>query len=125
MHRVLIIDDSKIDRVLYGEWLSGANYSVDFAEDGDIGLASTILEGADCIILDFLMDQLDGFQFLSKLRRLHRISTPVIFLTGHGSKEIREDALAMGADSFLSKQEVNAERLMSEIEMAFSKKQLM
>ncbi|HVP24430.1 MAG TPA: PAS domain S-box protein [Methanomicrobiales archaeon] len=56
----------------------------------------------DAVVFDFLMPEMDGIEFLRRLREAGD-TTPFIILTGKGSERVAMDALNNGADFYLAK----------------------
>jgi two-component system response regulator FixJ len=71
-----------------------------------------------CILLDFRMPEMDGFELLAKLAR-RDVDLPVIILTGHGDIPLAVRAMKRGAVDFLEKP-YDADRLVGAIERAFA-----
>ena len=55
----------------------------------------------DCIILDVMMPQMDGFQLCKKIREFS--SCPIIFLTGKSSEDDKISGLEQGGDDYIVK----------------------
>ena len=68
MRRVLVIDDNRDMRELMRVILEGAGYTVDLAEDGEIGLRAQRARPADVVITDIFMPNQDGLEIISQLR---------------------------------------------------------
>lgn len=64
-------------------------------------------EGADnnfhVILMDYRLPEPDTFEFIKALRQVHKISLPLILITGQGNEEIAVQALKLGADNYMSK----------------------
>ena len=60
------------------------------------------LDGADCIVTDYQMDDMDGLEFLEAVREDHP-KVPVIFFTGRGSEEVASEAFRLGVTDYLQK----------------------
>lgn len=58
-------------------------------------------ETVDCIFLDIDLPDGDGVELLEKLR--HHSQVPVVMITGSQSKELRLEALELGADDYIVK----------------------
>jgi len=65
--RVLVIDDDESVRELAEMILAGAGYCVQTASDGGPGLAQAIALKPDVILLDMMMPEVDGLEFLERL----------------------------------------------------------
>ncbi len=112
---VLLIDDSSIDRSTYQRLLSQddrQSYQVIEFDNGEAALNWCQENRADIILLDYLLPQMDGLEFL---RRLHQQAPdeilPVILLTGVGNTAVAVEALKLGAQDYLDKEQVMKERL--------------
>lgn len=111
-YRILIVEDDPGLRQL-GKILFGAQgYEVRGAEDGFEGLAALKQSLPDIIISDLQMPNMNGFEFLSVVRR--RFPTiPVIAISGEFSGlSVPESVLA---DAFFPKGGYNAEELFEKI----------
>ncbi|PID74900.1 MAG: hypothetical protein CSB28_00775 [Desulfobacterales bacterium] len=116
--KILIVDDEKEFANTLCQRLTLRKYEVMEAHSGKEGL--TVLEesAADIVLLDLKMPDMDGLEFLAALRR-KQPQTKVIMLTGHGSGEAGEQALAMGASAYLMKP-VDFTELLKTVEEAAS-----
>ena len=74
------------------------------AVDGKQGLEVTLNEIPDIIISDIMMPEMDGIEFLKKMKENRDIShIPVILLSAKSSIEDRVQGLEYGADDYISK----------------------
>jgi len=98
--KILAIDDDPMMLELYQEILSRAGHEVVLAENGTQGLARTERR-PELIIVDLMMPNLNGYEFVRQLRALDgQRTTPVIAASGLSTGEW---ALRTGADRFLAK----------------------
>jgi putative two-component system response regulator len=76
----------------------------------------------DLILCDISMPDMDGFQFVTKLRSFIKYAKiPVVFITGHTSQEFVQKAIAAGVAGYIIKP-INAEILMDKVhDLLFSK----
>jgi CheY-like chemotaxis protein len=79
--RILLCDDSPVERLALAHFLRGTGYSVDEAGDGDAAILHMKHREVDLILLDLHMPEVDGFGVLSYIQE-HRRSLPVILLSG-------------------------------------------
>lgn len=103
--KILVIDDSPtiVDVVRHAiEQLR--HDAVVVASDGVEGLEQFERERPDCVVVDVMMPQLDGFQ-LTRLLRGDSGSRqiPLIIMTTLGSADKRQTGLLSGADEYLVK----------------------
>ncbi len=128
MTKILIVDDSPIDRALVGELLSnspgmeiqyevegieamentpvselaagGTCLQIDYAEDGRDALAQLAQHPVDLVITDLLMPEINGLQLVAAMREKYP-QIPVLLMTSRGSEEIAVRALQQGAASYV------------------------
>ena len=100
--RILIAEDEKDLNRLIEKKLTREGYSVDCAFDGAEALDFAEAAEYDCIILDVMMPEADGFEVLKKLRS-KKINSPVIFLTARDSIRDRIHGLDSGANDYIVK----------------------
>lgn len=103
MRCALIVEDDSRVRTLIGIILETAGYCVDEAANGAdaLDILRKRAEPFDLIILDLRMPQMDGFEFLYRLKRHERSSIPVMVVTADESAGGR--AIEFGADALLAK----------------------
>ncbi|MDE2416543.1 MAG: response regulator [Burkholderiales bacterium] len=103
--QVLIVDDTEINLILFGALVKKLDdcESHCFA-DARAGLAWAQDNLPDLVIVDYMMPELDGLEFIRRLREIPgRESTPVLMITANDQKQIRYRALDTGANDFLTK----------------------
>jgi two-component system response regulator AtoC len=102
MHRVLVIDDDASLRYTLEAVLSDAGLSVETSDGGVKGLAAFEAHGADVVLTDLAMPDMDGMKVLERLRAQDP-SVPVLMLTAHGSERVAVSAMKAGAYDYLPK----------------------
>jgi putative two-component system response regulator len=101
---VLAVDDDPGALEALAEALSTLQFRVWGATDGRSALALAQRHQPDVILLDVMMPGMDGYEVCSRLKQDPDTRLiPVVFLTGHGSREARLHGLEAGATDFLSK----------------------
>ena len=99
---VLIVDDDAEVSTCLGLRLHLAGYKVIKARDGIEGLASTMENHPDAVILDVRMPNKDGISMLREMRSNESVhNTPVVMLSANARDQHR--ALEAGANFFVSK----------------------
>jgi PAS domain S-box-containing protein len=129
---VLIIDDCPEDREVYRRYLNqDQQYSYQILEEeyGEHGLELCKSVQPDAILLDFLLPDIDGLEFLNQLKtQSGKVNLPVVMLTGQGNETIAVAAIKGGASDYLVKGKTNAETLRlaihNVVERDYLKKQL-
>jgi len=102
MSRVLVIDDDASLRYTLEAVLTDAGFAVESAESGDKGLLAFEARGADVVLTDLAMPEMDGMKVLERLRALDP-GVPVLMLTAHGSERVAVAAMKAGAADYLPK----------------------
>ena len=101
---VLIIDDEPIARAGLEALLAGEGYRLEFATNGQEGLAMAAELVPDVILLDIMMPDMDGYEVCRRLRDTPRLrSIPIIIISALSDKESLVRGLDAGGDEFLSK----------------------
>ena len=114
--RILVVEDDDEMREMVSEFLKEEGYRV-FAEPDTLsGLIRLLGEGADAIVVDWKMPDLDGFELLGTVARCYP-EQPVIFMTAYASMDVRIRAMEAGAFAFLPKPFRRVD-LLAEIERA-------
>ncbi len=125
---ILIVDDSPEDRETYRRYLSrdcDRTYTFLEAESAEQGLELCHSTQVDGILLDFLLPDLDGLEFLTELQaQANKIHPPVIMLTGQGNESIAVQAMKAGAQDYLIKGRISAEELCLAVDGVIEKAQL-
>jgi CheY-like chemotaxis protein len=108
MLRILVVDDNADHRFLTRRVLKGVAQeiplSVEFAEDGDEGLARLQGELPDLVLLDIKMPRKDGFDVLEAVRKDPRTADlPVVMFTSSEAGADVDRASALGASGYVTK----------------------
>ena len=105
-HRVLVVDDSAMDRHLAGSIIQKmGNCQASFAENGVEALAMMQQTKFDLVLTDMLMPEMDGLELVQAIRSKYPM-IPVILMTAHGSEELAVQALHAGAASYVPKRDL-------------------
>lgn len=99
---ILIIDDDKILRNTLASGLRKADFDALTAKSAEDALEILNKVSVDAIILDRMMDGMDGLSFLKQIRASNN-TTPVIMLTALSGAENAIDGLSGGADDYMAK----------------------
>ncbi len=100
---ILVIDDDRMTRVLLKRRLGRDGFNVAFAESGRRGLEMIDERRYSLILLDLVMPQFSGIDFLRAVRSRMDELPPIIMLSAdHDTQSIKE-CLALGASDYLAK----------------------
>jgi CheY-like chemotaxis protein len=101
--KILLIEDSKFQRVANGRALIKAGYDVIYAADGEEGLGAARDNIPDLILLDMMLPKMSGVDVLRALKADALVKhIPVIVLSGLGQAN-EPKLLKEGATAFLMK----------------------
>ena len=104
MKTCLVVDDSRVIRKVSRRILEDLGFEVAEAGDGVEAMAWCGAVLPDVVLLDWRMPQMDGLEFLRRLRALRGGDAPkVIFCTVENEIERIREALDAGADEFIMK----------------------
>ncbi|MBN1666982.1 MAG: response regulator transcription factor, partial [Anaerolineales bacterium] len=101
MKTILVVDDKASVRKLVQEYLSEQGFRVVTADNGRAALYVARHEKPDLILLDIMMPEMDGFEFIRAYRR--EGETPIILLTARLEESDKVVGLELGADDYVTK----------------------
>ncbi len=108
--KILLVEDDKSLREIYGVRLYEEGYDIVSAGDGEEALAMAIKDRPDLIISDVMMPKISGFDMLDILRSTTETKNiKVIIMTALSSEEQRQRGVSLGADRYLVKSQVGIE----------------
>lgn len=101
MKTILIADDNASVRTLVHDYLSEQGLRVVTADNGQNALFVARREKPDLILLDIMMPEIDGYQFVTAYRK--ESETPIILLTAKLEETDKVLGLELGADDYVTK----------------------
>jgi CheY-like chemotaxis protein len=103
--RVLLVEDSEINRRIIREMLAAGEIDMAEAVDGREGLKMIDAADYDLVLMDLRMPEMDGLTALKHLRARtdDKGRVPVIVITADAGTSIHDDCLAAGADEVIPK----------------------
>jgi twitching motility two-component system response regulator PilH len=102
--KVLVVDDSQVDRLNIQNIVSDAGYTVIAAASGQEAIEKATAEKPDLIFMDVVMQQMDGYQACREIT--HNEGTkdiPIVFVTSKGQKADRMWAEMQGGKALVQK----------------------
>ena len=110
MTKILLVEDDKSLREIYGVRLLAEGYDIVSAGDGEEALAMAIKERPNLIVSDVMMPKISGFDMLDILRATTETKDiKVIMMTALSSEDQRQRGEKLGADRYLVKSQVGIE----------------
>ena len=100
--RILIVEDETAIRTGLVDVFIYHGYEVDFADNGDDGLAKSLSGEFDLILLDVMLPGMNGFEICNRIREQDR-NQAIIMLTAKSSDEDIIEGLTLGADDYIAK----------------------
>jgi CheY-like chemotaxis protein len=90
--RILVIDDDLAIRVLLQAVLKRMKFTVELAEDGQVGLDKLKHDGSyDLILLDLMMPRVNGYEFIEKIGQEYPEERPhIIVFTAAGKRGVEK-----------------------------------
>lgn len=104
-YQVLIVDDTEINLILFEALIKkmGGCSSRTFSQAVQ-GLEWAQTNDIDLVIVDYMMPELDGLEFIKRLRDTPgKDVIPILMITANDQKQVRYQALDVGATDFLTK----------------------
>ncbi len=111
--RILCVDDDTGDAELLRRRLNEIpDYQIAFTATPRAEQATELVSHGECdvVFVDYRLGGTTGLDFVEHLRSAGNLA-PVIFMTGQGDETIASHAIRAGADDYVSKAELSAERL--------------
>jgi len=102
--RVLVVDDDAFSAKAVANTLRNAKLDAFYVQKPGEALQLLEQQGADLIVLDVEMPEMDGFELCKKIRGLPQYrKIPIIFVTSHSDFESRIHSVLSGGDDLISK----------------------
>ncbi len=104
MKTCLIVDDSKVVRMVARKILEGLNFEIAEAEDGQQALDVCMDQMPHAVLLDWNMPVKNGLEFLQELRALEGVDQPIVVLcTTENDMSHIQEAIKAGANEYIMK----------------------
>ena len=115
MKRIYIIEDNPSLQEIYQENFEKAGWTVGMANNGLEALTALPDFKADVILLDLLMPELDGFEFLTLLKNNTSIHAKVIVNSNLSTDEDIQKAMKLGATAYVRKSDFTGLGIVGEV----------
>lgn len=117
--KVLLVDDEREFAQTLSERLQMRDYGAAVVHDGAEALSVVAEDEPEVMVLDLKMPGVDGLEVLRRVKAEHP-NVEVIVLTGHGSSEIEQQCLELGACAYLEKP-VDMDTLTKKMQEAYQR----
>lgn len=103
MARILVIDDSSVQRILAKSALEADGHEVVAANGGDEGLSLARQETFDCVLLDWFMPETSGSDVIRALHAENAREHRIIVVTSDPDDATRDECLQFGVAAVIDK----------------------
>lgn len=101
--KILLVEDNHNISLNIADYFQQQGAILDFADNGELGLALAITENYDCIILDLMLPKLDGLAVCQQVRQKAQRPIPIIMMTARDTLDDKRCGFGVGADDYLTK----------------------
>lgn len=102
MPTILLVEDEPSLALIVKDSLESRGFRVDFAADGEAGLAQFRQRCPDIVVADVMMPKLDGFALAAHIRRENQ-AVPILFLTARSQTADVVQGFELGGNDYLKK----------------------
>lgn len=123
-HKIFIVEDDNNLADLCQMAFGHEGFNAEVAYDGDEGLRrlKAMKAKPDAILLDIMMPNLNGFEFLSTLKTMPEVKdVPVVVLTNLSQKEDMEKVKKLGASLYLVKSQNEPHQIVAKVKELLKK----
>lgn len=99
---VLLVEDNSDNQNLFTYYIKSVGAKVELANNGVEALKKIHTGQYDIVLMDLQMPEMDGYE-ATKVLRKEGYKKPIVALSAHAMKEVRERCLANGFDGYISK----------------------
>lgn len=99
--KILIVDDEIKIREVVSEYAKESGYECDQASNGKDAIDMVAANNYDCVILDIMMPELDGFSACKKIKAIKNV--PVIMLSARTEEDDKLFSFDLGVDDYVTK----------------------
>ncbi len=119
--KILIVDDEDGIRDIIKEYCHSMNYETEEARNGKVALEKLKSNKYNCMVLDVMMPEMDGFTMLKECPKEYRV--PTIVLSARGEEYEKLSGLDLGIDDYVTKP-FSPKELMARIKALLSRTNL-
>jgi signal transduction histidine kinase len=112
-NRILLVDDSPDNQFFISKVLKIAGAEVDIADNGSEALQKAKFGNYQVCLMDIQMPVMDGYEAASEMKKM-KCGFPIIALTAHALKEVRQQCIESGFSDYISKP-INRNELIEHI----------
>lgn len=121
MRKILLVEDDPVLQETYQIILSTQPYLYDHAENGRVALEMCKQKKYDLILLDIMMPEMNGIQFLEQLNDRAMTESKIIIMSNLSAGKEIERVRELGVQTLLLKSDTSPQELISAIRYHFEK----
>ena len=122
MAKILIVEDYPSLQRMYSMALGNAGYDIVIASDGKEAEKMAIEEKPNLILLDLLMPNVNGLEFLHSFRKMQHADTKIIVFSNMDTPALKQQVLELGISHYLIKSDFTPSELLVIIEKTLKEK---
>ena len=116
--KILLVDDAETILMMERMILNKAGYELITAKDGQEAVTKAVAERPDLILMDVVMQKMNGFEACKQLRGQDTTKAiPIIMVTTRGEAESVESGFESGCDDYITKP-INGLEVLSKVKSA-------
>jgi two-component system alkaline phosphatase synthesis response regulator PhoP len=116
MPKILVVEDEKMLAEMYKDKFEKEGFEIVLAGDGKIGMEVLKKEKPALVLLDILLPNENGIEFLKKQRKDPEVSfIPVIVFSNFDDPETKEETLSLGVKEYLIKSNYSPNEIVGRI----------
>jgi two-component system NtrC family sensor kinase len=115
--KIMIVEDDKRLQELYTTNFEAAGYEVVIEADGLSGISEVVEKKPDIILLDVMMPNMDGFDFLRVMQENTDVNVPVVICSNLSDQATHDRALLAGAAAVLLKVNYAGKELVQKVDL--------
>jgi signal transduction histidine kinase/CheY-like chemotaxis protein len=102
---ILLAEDNPVNQKITAKLLQNRGFTVKIVENGALALEALSISSFDLVLMDVQMPVMDGIEAIKQIRKCDKAwsNIPIIALTAHAVSGDKENLLAIGANSYVSK----------------------
>lgn len=116
--KILIVDDETKIREVVSEYAKASGYECDQACNGRDAVDMVSRNNYDCVILDIMMPELDGFSACKKIKAIKDV--PIIMLSARTEEDDKLFSFDIGVDDYVTKP-FSPKELMARIKVVYER----
>ena len=104
MYHILLVEDDRNIQTLIANYFTKKEkdiFAIEIASDGQTGLEKAYENHYDCLLLDVMLPELDGFEICREIRR--ESDVPIMFITARTDESDMLNGYALGCDDYVVK----------------------